>query len=558
MPPGKPAPKRRKPFFISRLEELCSSDDLSIDELRRITDDITFASSNHYGISLDSSDNRQYHKSTFLHRLCLNKNVTLEIVELLLTLFPTAFGFNMAVPSEYVISAYPLHLACYNEDCPNEVILLLLEKSGDYQLTRISDMDFDYVNSDIIMDEDEYYGGVPLHFYLSRTSNVDLDIVKELIDTPETLLLTDEDTKCTPIHILLHNRSVGDMFDVVKYLSELNPSSLNAKDLHDAVPLHIACKNEGITPSMIKLLLRVWPECAHQQNHYLALPLHILCMDERDEEVAIDILKLLLKAHPGSVSETDDEGHLPLHFAAYNKSSAFCKVLVDAYPELVKRLNGDGELPFHLACDHGRLETVEYLFGLYPESLHIRDNREELRGRNQELLAFLSTQLNYARQAQEVNFMRTVDRAGSLPLHKAVRDNAPLGSVKLLVKGNPDAVNVPNGSGMCPLDIAIQYSKVDIVEYLAVLSPDRLNACDVNKNFPLHHACRGGNCEVISYLLKTPLSSASVSERNVDDKLPIHLFCEFVNRFEEEEDAPEYTETIWRLLTAYPETVLNW
>jgi len=154
--------------------------------------------------------------------------------------------------------------------------------------------------------------------------------------------------------------------------------------------------------------------------------------------------------------------------------------------------------------------------------------------------------------------MRTFDFVGYFPLHRAVRDNAPIGAIKLLVKGNADAVDVPDRSEMYPLDIACQFSTLGVVKYLVELSPDRLNPCGFSRNFPLHHACRGGNCEVISYLLETPMAAASVSERNSDDMLPIHLFCEFINRQEEEEDTPEYTETIWRLLTAYPETVLNW
>jgi len=111
-----------------------------------------------------------------------------------------------------------------------------------------------------------------------------------------------------------------------------------------------------------------------------------------------------------------------------------------------------------------------------------------------------------------------------------------------------------------PLDIACQFSTLGVVKYLAKLSPDRLNACDVNKrSYPLHHACLGGNCEIISYLLETPLSSASLSERNVDGMLPIHLFCEYVKEQQEgEEEDTEYTETIWRLLKAYPEAVINW
>jgi len=176
----------------------------------------------------------------------------------------------------------------------------------------------------------------------------------------------------------------------------------------------------------------------------------------------------------------------------------------------------------------------------------------------QDLISYLYTQTSYARQAQDGNAMRTTDSKGSLPLHNAIRDGTPLGTIKLLIKGNPNAIDIPDDiNGMLPLDIASEVGTVGIVKYLAELSLDRLNTCDMNNNYLLHHACRGGNCEVILYLLETPMSS--VSERNDDDMLPIHLFCKFVNEQEGEgDDKPDYTETIWRLLTAYPETVMNW
>ena len=242
---------------------------------------------------------------------------------------------------------------------------------------------------------------------------------------------------------------------------------------------------------------------------------------------------------------------------------------------------GNGALPLHLVCDtFDKANVTQFLFDLYPEAILIRNEREQqpvdvIRKRLdnslennykekykqelQDLVSYLYTQMGYATKAQNRNGMRRCDCTGSLPLHQAIRSRAPLGSIKLLVKGNPEAVNEPDGSRIHPLEIASEISKVDIVKYLAELSPDRLSACDVSNNFPLHHACRGGNCEVIEYLLERPMSSATVSERNADDMLPIHLFCEFVNEYEnEDEDTPEYTEMIWRLLSAYPETVLNW
>ena len=51
--------------WIDQFEELCSSGDLSLDELQRMTK----------GITLDN-----LHNSSFLHRVCMNRNVTLEIV----------------------------------------------------------------------------------------------------------------------------------------------------------------------------------------------------------------------------------------------------------------------------------------------------------------------------------------------------------------------------------------------------------------------------------------------------------------------------------------------
>jgi len=635
--------------WIQQFEHLCSSEDLSLDKLQRMTE----------GVSLDD-----LHNSSFLHRLCFNNNITLEMVKYLLDLYPEAINSSISLPEAEIFSAFPLHMACRNYECPNEVIQLLLQKEHLYQLTFMSYMGFNWDNTGIIIHHGNTraHGGLPLHYYLSRPSNVDLNIVKQLVTTNiGVLLLADENTKCTPIHILMNNKSIGDLFDVMKYLVETNPSSLLAKDEHDQTPLAVACKNKSITAGTIRFLLEACPSSIHQRNNCNELPIHSLCEVNTDGGVAIEILKLLLKAHPDSVTQTDGEGYLPLHLAAMNKSPAFCKILVDAYPELAKRVDDDGDLPIHNACHRGRPDTVEYLFELYPESLHIRNNNgylpiheacghpnkntaeivkflllhdpdclskpvvsdfnsddegslplhliwseswgmdefnmtellfdlypeailirnrlgqlpidiiredlDQLTGSNdidceqrlQELIRFLSTQMNYARQAQDQNAMRMPDRFGFLPLHNAIRDGAPLGAIKLLIKGNPNAINIPDGYGVHPLGIACYSGSVGVVKYLTQLVPDRLNAYDMNKNFPLHHACRGGNCEVIEYLLETPISSAPVSERNSDGMLPIHLFCEFVKgRRGCEGETPEYTETIWRLLTAYPETVLNW
>ena len=170
------------------------------------------------------------------------------------------------------------------------------------------------------------------------------------------------------------------------------------------------------------------------------------------------------------------------------------------------------------------------------------------------MVTFLETQLAYANQAQDMSVMTTLDQNGWLPLHHALRNNACLGSIKLLVKGNPSALRVIDYSGLFPLHIACEFSMADVLQFLVELNDTCLNHCDENKNSPLHYACRGGNCSTVKYLLER--HAPSVSERNADNKLPIHLLCESDTE-KVDHDCPEFIEAIWCLLLAYPETVLQ-
>jgi len=87
--------------WIVELEDFCSSEDLSLNELQRMTRDISPGDLAH---------------SFALHRVCMNEKVTLEVVEYLLHLNP--LPINSCEETEDGEQPYPLHLACYNKDCP--------------------------------------------------------------------------------------------------------------------------------------------------------------------------------------------------------------------------------------------------------------------------------------------------------------------------------------------------------------------------------------------------------------------------------------------------------
>jgi ankyrin repeat protein len=99
--------------------------------------------------------------------------------------------------------------------------------------------------------------------------------------------------------------------------------------------------------------------------------------------------------------------------------------------------------------------------------------------------------------------MTTPDENGQLPLHAALQNNVTLGSIKLLVKGNPSAVQSPDNSGALPLHIACQHheSSLSVVEYLLDLDATTLHAEDRFGNTTLHYACHGAKYATIALLL---------------------------------------------------------
>ncbi len=73
-----------------QLEHICSSGDLSFAKLCRV---------------IEGKRLEDLHKSSFLHRVCLNKNVTFEIVKYLLDLYPALLHYEMKV-DDIVITSY--------------------------------------------------------------------------------------------------------------------------------------------------------------------------------------------------------------------------------------------------------------------------------------------------------------------------------------------------------------------------------------------------------------------------------------------------------------------
>lgn len=297
---------------------------------------------------------------------------------------------------------------------------------------------------------------------------------------------------------------------IIECLLDAFPDAASFVDGDGCVPLHMACKNRNIDSDIIQLLVDVWPKAVAHADDERYLPIHHLCRNDWLEETAsVNILKIFVKInlHIGIdqfLHPADDDavgsGSLPIHLALdiiCGKSPEFCKVLIDACPESVRIQNSIGYLAIHKACTHylahrmnnhivhpqwihGQSILVKYLFQIYPESVYVRTldgclpidlvrvptddeffycesplERENLIS-IKSMGEFLERQMVYARKAQDPIIMTKLDSYGWLPLHQALHDNASLGAIKLLVKGNHWALRVADKKVSFPLHIACE------------------------------------------------------------------------------------------------------
>jgi predicted transcriptional regulator with HTH domain len=201
------------------------------------------------------------------------------------------------------------------------------------------------------------------------------------------------------------------------------------------------------------------------------------------------------------------------------------------------------------------LKVLQILYDAYPEAIKKDEITSNVDRFCQEVQIFINAQLAYARQATEHRVMTTPDESGRLPLHRALRDNTTLGSIKLLVKGNPSALQTVDNSGTLPLHLACQHHRSpSVVEYLIDLNSSTLKMKDMWQNTLLHFACRGANHVMIACLLEK-YNAAFVSTKNSYGQLPIDLL--FDSEAVSDREGIEYMESIYRLIRANPETVMG-
>jgi ankyrin repeat protein len=490
------------------LAAFCRSYALSLDGLRAIFE-------GHGVVPNDNDTNISYE---FFHEACLNKKVTEGILRYLLEYFPNAVRYAdgyICDDGEKAEGCTPLHSICYNKNVTLGMVELLIDAYPDS------------------LHHENNYGGMPLH-YLCCTKDLDdevgLKILKLLLERHPESVRHAARYDMLPIHIA----SVRQSPEFCRILIEAYPGSERMVAVVGALPFQLACACNTVATA--KYLYELYPESINVADDNRMYPIHFAIVRVKEEEIlgpttAVEMTQFLLDCNPNVVLQECNGKILFIHLHHWMNENE------DEINENPSSLN---------EC----LKVLQLLYDEHPDVIEDNEVTSNVGQSHVEVQIFINTQLAFARQAKDRHIMTTRDDIGQLPLHRAFFDNPPLGTIKLLIKGNPSAISCADNRGRIPLHSACQRHKTPaVVEYLIKLDPTSLRARDFDDNTSLHYACRGANHAIIALLIEK-YGALSVSKQNAHGQLPIDLL--FASNVVSDREGVEYTESIFRLLRVYP------
>eukprot|EP00984_Skeletonema_dohrnii_P030062 scaffold21178_cov98-Skeletonema_dohrnii-CCMP3373.AAC.2 len=465
---------------------------------------------------------------------------------------PEIIEIHKVTPNKnpHVVSDYKFFLrACINKRVNEGVIRCLLEFSPDAASAT------------------DYLGQTPLH-YACMNKNMTVNIIQLLIDAAPNSIRSVNSHGRTPLHSLCANKILDETsaLEILKLLIEKHPDALHhATNNNGFLPIHLAGGWGRRSTEFCSVLIEAYPGSERIINANGMLPLHLACTMN-----TVATVEYFYKLYPDAINQTTTNGFYPIHTAILgvtkkrpmgSDSVDIVKFLLECDPGVKLQKVGRNS-PLHYACHlsyndsniETTLEVLQAIYNFYPEAIEDDAIASEIQHYHQQVQSFLNGELVYSRKAKDHRLMTTPDDNGRLPLHRALQNIASLGSIKLLVKGNPSALQTPDNHGALPLHVASQHhNSASVIKFLIGLDATTLDAVDHEGNTALHYACRGAKYVTIAMLLEK-YDAVSVSKRNDNGSLPIDLLWES-NEVEDRESI-EYTESVFRLLKAYPEAIM--
>jgi len=226
-------------------------------------------------------------------------------------------------------------------------------------------------------------------------------------------------------------------------------------------------KNDKLPrPCFAELLKRcqVWPMSTTRDVEHGMLPIHYALQNLT--VFGDDVLRMLLRINPEAVLQETSNGMLPLALAIRSCASLpIIQTLLELHPAASSHATRDGSTALHYVCNGLDEETTAVLC---EASKRITDEACSLPC----LLSPTISHLN--------------SKVGSLPIHLALQSKkSSLGSILVMMKAEPAALEIPDGKGNLPLHLIMKGSVWSLLEPALTLYPEGGLAINAANQTPL-------------------------------------------------------------------------
>ena len=249
------------------------------------------------------------------------------------------------------------------------------------------------------------------------------------------------------------------------YIGE-HKADTNVYDINNHTPLQRAALNGQI--EVVDCFINEFNCSADIKGTDGCSLLHLACQQGHLELIEHLVTNYKLDS---MIQESDNDGNIPLHYAALGGNSEVATLLISKYHSPVNHQNNKTETPLHLACIKGHLTFFQTLVEEYKADINVIGVKE----RNLLHYACLNDQDDLAQTLiNTFNFsLVSTDTDGNSPLHISAIHGKKKCVHKLLHTFHAP-VYLRNGSGKSALEVASNAKTRNIIELYLKGEHDRI------------------------------------------------------------------------------------
>ena len=456
--------------------------------------------------------------NTALHEAC--RWGYLEIVEKVLSAAPSTINASNQLMES------PLHVACSRNRIQIGKVLVAIDNCDVMALNHLKETPLhvascssDYELIKCVLNRSkgalkctDLYGDTPL-FNACRVGS--MNVVKLFVEAGCDPLHVNTMTHELPIHIACRTGNV----ELFKFLKNcMKSESWNQANIFEQTPLHLVCE-KGNFVFVNDILGEISCDLNIKDIRGMT-PLHIACKKSN-----IEIAKAILAQPTVDVNIEDEDGNTSLHLACDNENMDTVTLLMQYEPDVTIR-NENGDTPVHIACRHQRFQILRKLLGTRKHGLKFGFNNEGVTPLHIASSSGHFEMVKYLVDGEHCDSNATSKQENCTPLHFACFEGHK-DIATYLAERVPQTVTVCDVNGQCPVLLALQKKKYDVVKSLVPRYFDA-NSGVSKANLPLFlYSLDYGDADLLKYLVSDAKCNPTYVSPHGDTM--VHFLVEFID-----------------------------